>query len=81
MKKLIKKYLPDDIIDIMEYVKNKLRSPNRLIIIRNYFNTTFNKSVLISYITSPFKEEGLNLRHTNQAEALEIAKIFNEFNI
>jgi len=43
----------------------------------NYFKTNFRENALISYITNPFKN-GIHLRHTNQAEALEIAKVFGE---
>jgi len=72
MKKIIKKYISPDIWDIFKYVHNKFKKP-----IKNYFKTSFRENVLISYITEPFKN-GINLRHTNQAEALEIAKVFNE---
>jgi len=72
MKKFIKKYISPDIWDIFKYVHKKFKKP-----IKNYFKTNFKENVLISYITYPFKN-GINLRHTNQAEALEIAKVFNE---
>ncbi len=72
MKKIIKKYIPPNIWDIFKYVHNKFKRP-----IKNYFKTNFRENVLISYITDPFKN-GIHLRHTNQAEALEIAKVFNE---
>ena len=72
MKKIIKKYIPPDIWDIFRYIKNKFKRP-----VKNYFKTNFREDVLISYITSPFKN-GIHLRHTNQAEALEIAKVFKE---
>jgi len=72
MKKFIKKYISPDIWDIFKYVHNKFKRP-----IKNYFKTNFRENVLISYITYPFKI-GINLAHTNYAEALEIAKVFNE---
>lgn len=72
MKKIIKRYVSSDIWDIFKYAHNKLKKP-----IKNYFKTNFRENVLISYITEPFKN-GIHLRHTNQAEALEIAKVFNE---
>jgi len=72
MKKFIKRYISPDIWDIFKYVHNKFKRP-----IKNYFKTSFRENVLISYITYPFKK-GINLRHTNYAEALEIAKVFNE---
>jgi glycosyltransferase involved in cell wall biosynthesis len=43
----------------------------------NYFNTNYKKNVLISYVVRPFRH-GINLHHTNSAEGLIIAKIFNE---
>lgn len=72
MKKILRKYIPSDIWDTFRYIKNKFKRP-----IANYFKTNFRENVLISYITEPFKN-GIHLRHTNQAEALEIAKVFNE---
>lgn len=72
MKKILRKYIPPDIWDIFKYARKKFKRP-----IKNYFKTKFKENVLISYITSPFKN-GIHLRHTNQAEALEIAKVFNE---
>lgn len=72
MKKFIKRYIPPDIWDIFKYVRKKFKKP-----IKNYFKTNFKENALISYITSPFKN-GIHLRHTNQAEALEIAKVFDE---
>lgn len=45
----------------------------------NYFNKKNTKSVLISYITKPFKN-GMDISHTNSAEALEIARIFSSLN-
>lgn len=72
MKKILRKYIPPDIWDIFKYARKKFKRP-----IKNYFKTKFKENVLISYITSPFKN-GIHLRYTNQAEALEIAKVFNE---
>lgn len=72
MKKILRKYIPSDILDTFRYIKNKFKRP-----IKNYYKTNFREKVLISYITEPFKN-GIHLRHTNQAEALEIAKVFNE---
>ncbi len=43
----------------------------------NYFNTYFNRNLLLSYITKPFRR-GPDLSHTNMVEALEIAKIFRD---
>ncbi|MFA6065189.1 MAG: glycosyltransferase [archaeon] len=42
----------------------------------NYFKANHKKNVLISYIVSPFRK-GINLKHTNFAESLEIAKVFD----
>jgi hypothetical protein len=72
MKKFIKKFIPSDLWDIFRFVYKKFKKP-----IKNYFKTNFKENVLISYITYPFKN-GVNLRHTNTAEALEIAKVFHE---
>ncbi len=72
MKKFIKKYIPPDIWDIFKYINNKFKRP-----IKNYFKTNFRENVLISYITHPFNR-GINLTHTNYAEAVKIAKVFNE---
>jgi glycosyltransferase involved in cell wall biosynthesis len=44
--------------------------------IKNVFRTNYNKKVLISYITKPFKKE--NKGHTNNFEVLSAAKIFHE---
>ena len=72
MEKFIKRYIPPNIWDIFKYIRKKFKRP-----IKNYLKTKFKEYVLISYITYPFKN-GVNLRHTNTIEALEIAKIFNE---
>jgi hypothetical protein len=72
MKKFIRKFIPSDLWDIFRFVHKKFKRP-----IKNYFKTNFKENVLISYITYPFKN-GINLRHTNTAEALEIAKVFHE---
>jgi glycosyltransferase involved in cell wall biosynthesis len=45
--------------------------------VSNYFKTHHKKNALISYITHPFNR-GINLTHTNYAEAFEIAKVFKE---
>jgi len=72
MKKFIKKFIPSDLWDIFRFVHKKFKKP-----IKNYFKTNFKENVLISYITYPFKN-GISLRHTNYAEAFEIAKVFKE---
>lgn len=46
-------------------------------VIVNYFKTGYDKNVLISYITYPFKN-GVNVGHTNTAEAFKIASVFKE---
>lgn len=50
--------------------------------VENYFRQNNDKSVLISYITKPFRS-GIDISHTNFAESLEIAKVFNslQFNV
>ena len=72
MKKLIKRYIPPSLWDVLKFAHKKYKRP-----IKNYFKTNFKENVLISYITYPFKN-GISLRHTNNVEAVEIAKIFNE---
>ncbi len=47
--------------------------------ILNYFDTRYEKNLLLSYITKPFRR-GLDLSHTNMVEAMEIAKIFRDLN-
>jgi hypothetical protein len=46
-------------------------------IIKNFYNANHSRNVLISYIVRPFKKR-IDLTHTNSAEALMIAKIFDE---
>ena len=46
-------------------------------VLRNVFNTSFDKKVLISYLTSPFTQ-GLFKKHTNRLECYTAAEIFNE---
>jgi len=72
MKKLVKRYIPPVLWDVLKFAHKKYKRP-----IKNYFKTNFKENVLISYITYPFKK-GINLGHSNQAEALEIAKVFRE---
>jgi glycosyltransferase involved in cell wall biosynthesis len=45
-------------------------------IIKNYYNSKFNKKVLISYVTEPFYK-GVSQSHSNTAESIEIAKVFH----
>lgn len=68
----IKRYIPPSIWNVLKSAYEKYNRP-----IKNYFKTDIKESVLISYITYPFKR-GINLSHTNATEALEIAKIFHE---
>jgi len=72
MKKIIKKYMPSYLWDILKAVHKIVKKP-----IRNYFKTSCKENFFFFYITYPFKN-GIKLRHTNYAEALEIAKVFNE---
>lgn len=44
--------------------------------IKNFFESDYNKKVLISYITKPFRNE--NKGHTNNFEVISAAKIFHE---
>ena len=74
LKKLIKnnKFLMLFIENFMQ--KNK--------IIKNYYKKNFSKHILISYINAPFLNKKLTT-HSNQQEALIIARIFDEleFNV
>ena len=47
-------------------------------ILRNVFNTSFKKKMLLSYITSPFKAGARPYSHTNYTECRTWAEIFNE---
>jgi hypothetical protein len=49
----------------------------------NYYNTDYERNVLISYIVSPFKTNSINYAHTNHIESLQIAEIFRDigFNV
>jgi len=46
-------------------------------LVKNVYNTNHAKNVLISYLVKPFKK-GVSLTHTNQAEVLQIARVFDE---
>jgi glycosyltransferase involved in cell wall biosynthesis len=66
----------------MEFIKKMLDSIYRRIDfgsvpIFDYFENNFQKRVLISYVTKPFLEED-DFRHSNNAEAIEIAKQFDD---
>ncbi len=68
MKSLVNKFVPF-------FLKSAYRSyKNRKVI--NYFETDFEKKVLISYITMPFRRQ--SLEHSNNYEAISAAAIFNE---
>jgi glycosyltransferase involved in cell wall biosynthesis len=51
-------------------------NPRRLYI-HNYFGSSLQRKVLISYLTQPFFSKPI-IGHTNNQESLEIAKIFND---
>lgn len=79
IKEIIKqKFLPEIVKDLYKVILYRII--NRPV--NNYFKTNYDKVVLISYITHPFKKE-ISLSHTNQTEALEIARLFKElgFNV
>ena len=44
--------------------------------VRNYFNKNYNKKVLISYITHPFRKQSFS--HTNYYEAIALAKAMDD---
>ena len=46
-------------------------------LVKNFYNANHSRNVLISYIVGPFIK-GSDLTHTNSAEALRIAQIFDE---
>lgn len=51
--------------------------------VKNLFNTNFEKNVLISYITRPYRSKELDKGHTNAAEAIRLGHVFKElgFNV
>jgi len=53
------------------------RINQKRIYVPNYFQSAFQKKVLISYITNPFLNK-IESNHSNNAEAIEIAKSFHE---
>ncbi len=58
---------------LIEFVKKLLKEHY---FIKNYFNTEYEKNVLISYIIAPFIYKKEYLAHTNFAEAKKMAEIF-----
>ena len=71
MKKLLKKMLPNCIINkVFQYLNRP---------IYNLFETNYTKTVLISYLVRPFRINNSNFNaHTNYLEALLIAETFKE---
>jgi hypothetical protein len=72
----IKKLLPPNIYGGLRALYAFYRDST---LVRNFYNANHVKNVLISYIVRPFKK-GANLTHTNHAEALQIAQVFDELN-
>ena len=72
-KNIIKKTLKDKLPSLYHRYNNYKN--NKILI--NYFNTSFQKNVLISYITYPFERKS-SLRHTNVIESLKIADEFRD---
>ena len=72
MKKIIKKLLL-----FSGYKISKIRISKTDKILRNVFNSNFQKNVLISYLTEPFIK-GINNSHTNLTECFMAAEIFHE---
>jgi len=63
-----------EIKKILKYLSKPIKKfDNRPVY--NFFKTGFNKTVLISYIVSPFRK-GVYFGHNNSIESLEIAKTF-----
>jgi len=73
MQIFFKHILPPFILKALRFIYFKLTQRP----ITNYFNTDFNRNVLISYIVNPFRI-GVDANHTNTAEARTIASVFNE---
>jgi len=63
-------------LEIIQKIVNNFHKPDSRLVV-NYFDTCFEKNVLISYIVIPFRQ-GMSFSHTNSIESLEIAKIFKE---
>jgi hypothetical protein len=72
MKNFIKKYTHSHLRGIFRLMCRKFKRP-----IINYYKTNYTENVLISHITHCFKK-GIDLTHTNQVEALEVARVFKE---
>ncbi|MGA7103930.1 MAG: glycosyltransferase [Candidatus Deferrimicrobiaceae bacterium] len=52
-----------------------IRAYNRPV--KNHFGSRYDRAVLLSYITMPFRR-GASVLHTNSLEVLEIARVFDE---
>lgn len=72
MKKYIKDILPSFVIKFVI----KFFSLYRNRFIKNFFSKNYDKRVLFSYITTPFRKE--SLAHSNYYEVTAAAKIFDE---
>ena len=72
----IKKLLPSNIYGGLKALYSFYKNNT---LVKNFYNANHAKNVLISYIVRPFKK-GVSLTHTNHAEALQIAQVFNELN-
>jgi len=75
-------YFIENISSVIKSAGKVVKRDYLKIPITNYFETQFQETVLLSYITNPFKH-GSHFRHTNSIEALEIANIFKNlhFNV
>jgi len=68
-------------VKIVYRIKKVLITINQAIVnrkrISNYYNTDYNKKVLIAYLTTAFKHKN-SYRHSNTLEGVTAAEIFNE---
>jgi hypothetical protein len=74
MQNTIKNIIPPNIYGGLKVLYHHCRD-NKLV--KNFYNANHSRNVLISYIVRPFIK-GSDLTHTNSAEALRIAQIFDE---
>lgn len=64
---------------IVRYFVRAENVPEKTEFLKNVFNKSYTKKVLVSYIVSPFID-GLNDTHTNLVECYTACKVFDELN-
>ena len=67
-------------LNLLKKIKRKLFNKKlKQKVLYNYFQKSYLKKALLSYITQPF-ESGVQYRHTNHNEAMVIAKVLDKLN-